>query len=331
MSLAEKARIYHDFGTLLKSGFHLDRAVELMLGQNPSTGRRNWLLALRQGLAEKLSVSQALASHGGGTVTELELGLIEAGERGGRLEDSCSHLAEYFELRKKSLSKASGALIYPLILAHMGALVPDLSKAMSGEGLAGAFGGAPWRILGLWVVLAVVATGAIVWLKMAATSEAADRLLAALPLVGGSRQHWALARFTQVLRTCLMASLKMSESLRLAGGASQSAVLRTAANRAADSVEQGSDLTTAFRTAGGFPPDFTNAIEMAEQSGTLDEEMARWMTAEMEMAAMSQDRLAEWLPRFVYILVVLWVASRIVLAFTGYFGKLQSIGSGLGI
>ncbi len=74
-----------------------------------------------------------------------------------------------------------------------------------------------------------------------------------------------------------------------------------------------------------------NAVEMAEQSGTLDDEMARWMTAEMEMAATAQDRLAEWLPRLIYVLVVLWIASRIILAFTGYFGKLQSMSSGLGI
>jgi type II secretory pathway component PulF len=331
MSLAEKARIYHDFGTLLKSGFHMDRAVELLLGQNPSTGRRHWLMALRQGLSEKLSMSQALASHGGGTVTELELGLIEAGERGGRLEDSCSHLAEYFELRKKSLSKAAGALVYPLILAHLGALVPDLSKAMEGHGVGAAFAAAPWRILGLWAILGSVAVLALGWLKLAATSEAADRILGSLPMIGGARRHWALARFAQVMRTCLLAALNISESLRLAGGASQSAVLKAAAQRAADSVVQGTTLSVALTLAGGFPGTFVNGVEMAENAGTLDVEIARWMKAEMEMAATAQDRLAEWLPRVVYVIVVLWIAARIVFAFSGYFEQLQNAASGFGV
>ncbi len=328
---AEKARLYHDFGTLLKSGFHLDRAVELLLGQNPSSKRRSWLMGLRQGLEQKLSVSDALARLGEDNVSQLEIGLIEAGERGGRLEESCNHLAEYFELRQKSLSKAFGALIYPLVLAHVGAMVPDLSRAMAGEGLAGAFGAAPWRILGLWTVLAVVFLVAYLWLKAARTSETADRLLGALPLIGGTRRHWALARFAQVMRTGLMASLRFSEVLELAGDASQSAVLRAASSRAARLVEKGTSLTTALRTAGGFPTTFVNAVEMAENAGTLDVEMYRWMTAEMEMAARSQDRLAEWLPRVFYFIIVLWVASRIVLAFTGYFGKMGDLLNGGGM
>lgn len=325
---AEKARLYHDFSTLLRSGFHLDRAVELLLGQNPSSERRSWLMGLRQGLEEKLSVSDALARLGAEKVSQLEIGLIEAGERGGRLEESCEHLAEYFELRQKSLSKATGALIYPLLLAHLGALVPDLTRAMAGEGLAGAFGAAPWRILGLWIILGALFLVSYFWLKIARTSEAADRLLGALPLIGGTRGHWALARFAQVMRTGLMASLRISEVLKLAGEASQSAVLRGGSLRAAKLVEEGTSMTVAMRTAGGFPTAFVNSVEMAENSGTLDVEMSRWMKMEMEMAARAQDRLAEWLPRVLYFVIVLWVASRIIMAFTGYFGKMGEMLNG---
>jgi type II secretory pathway component PulF len=326
---ADKARLYHDFGTLLRSGFHLDRAVDMLLGQNPSSERRSWLLGLRQGLAEKLTVSGSLAKHGAGHVSDLELGLIEAGERGGRLEESCDHLAEYFELRQKSISKAIGALIYPLILAHLGALVPDLSRALGGEGLAGAFGGAPWRILGLWIILGVLFLIAITWLKIARTSESADRLMGAIPLVDATRRHWALARFAQVMRTGLMASLRISEVLELAGAASQSAVLRASASRASVQVRQGNTLTASMRIAGGFPSQFVNAVEMAEHAGTLDIEMSRWMKAEMEMAARTQDRLAEWMPRLIYVVVVLWIAYRIITAFTGYFGKLGNMAEGI--
>lgn len=328
---AEKARLYHDFGTLLRSGFHLDRAVDLLLGQNPSSARRTWLTGLRQGLEQKLSITEALSRLGADNVSPLELGLIQAGEKGGRLEESCDHLAEYFELRQKSLSKAMGALIYPLLLAHLGALMPDLTRVMDGEGLAGAFAGAPWRILGLWAVLGIGFLVAVSWLKAASRSETADRVLSGFPLVGGTRRHWALARFAQVMRTGLMASLRMSEALELAGGASQSAVLRASAARAARLVEQGTSMAVALRTAGGFPTTFVNAVEMAEQAGTLDLEMGRWMTAEMELAARSQDRLAEWLPRVVYVIVLLWIASRIISSFMGYFGKIGDLSKGLGM
>ncbi len=321
LTTKEKARLYHDLGTMLKSGFHLDRGVELLLGQSPSRGARDWLEGLQRGLQEHLGVAEAVQRYAPGT-SELETGLIEAGERGGRLDEACQHLAEYFELRQRSVSKAMGALVYPIILAHLGALFPDISKMMLGGGLSAGFSGVPFRLACLWIILAGIALVAFMLMRLARTSQTADRILNLLPLVGSIRRHWALARFSQVMRTALLASLKVSESLRLAGGATQSAVMKAGAESAAQSVEAGGTLSDSLRSAQAFPFQFNNSIEMAEQSGTMDVEMDRWATAESRLAAVAQDRAAEWLPRIFYLLVVLYVASRIVGMFTGYYGKL---------
>ncbi len=321
LTTKEKARLYHDLGTMLKSGFHLDRGVELLLGQSPSRGAREWLEGLQRGLQEHLGVAESIQRRAPGT-SELETGLIEAGERGGRLDEACQHLAEYFELRQRSVSKAMGALVYPVILAHLGAFFPDISKMMLGGGLAAGFAGVPLRLACLWVILATIAIGALTLSRLARTSQTADRILSMLPLVGSIRRHWALARFSQVMRTGLLASLKVSEALRLAGGATQSAVMKAGADSAAQSVEQGGTLSDSLRVANAFPFQFNNSVEMAEQSGTMDVEMDRWATVESRLAAQAQDRAAEWLPRIFYLLVVLYVAFRIVGTFTGYYSKL---------
>ncbi len=124
------------------------------------------------------------------------------------------------------------------------------------------------------------------------------------------------------MRTCLLAGLKVGEGLRLAGGASQSAVLDEGARKAAQKIEHGGNLASSLRSAGGFPNEFNNSMEMAEQSGTLDHELGRWARAEAQLAARAQDRAAEWMPRIFYVLVVLYVASRILGMFTGYFQTL---------
>ena len=223
LSSKDKTRLYHDLGTMLKSGFHLDRAIDLMLGQNPSAGRRVWLEGLRDGLAGGGSVSEALQKKPSGS-SQLEVGLLAAGERGGRLDEACAHLAEYFELRQQSVSKALGALVYPLIVVHFAMVVPDFSKVVTG-GLGAGFAGIPLRLAVLWSLIAVVVAVAVMWSRAATRSVEADRLLGLVPLVGAVRRHWALARFSQVMHTSLLAALKVSEALRLAGGASQSAVL----------------------------------------------------------------------------------------------------------
>lgn len=321
LSSKDKARLYHDLGTMLQSGFHLDRGVELLLSQNPSRGARQWLEGLQLGLQEQLSVAEAVRQHSQET-SELETGLIEAGERGGRLDEACQHLAEYFELRQRSVSKAMGALVYPIILAHLGALFPDISKMMLGGGVGAGFAGVPMRLAILWIILSTVMLSALTLSRLAGTSQLADRILGLVPLVGSIRRHWALARFSQVMRTGLLASLKISEALRLAGAATQSAVMKAGAESAAQSVEEGCALSDSLRSTHAFPVQFNNSIEMAEHSGTLDVEMDRWAIAESQLAAVAQDRAAEWLPRIFYLLVVLYVASRVVSMFMGYYGKL---------
>jgi type II secretory pathway component PulF len=321
LSSKDKARLYHDLGTMLQSGFHLDRGIELLLGQKPSAGRRAWLEGLKQGLAGGSGVAQALERRPSGS-SALELRLLAAGEHGGRLGEACAHLAKYFELRHQSVSKAVGALIYPLIIVHFAILVPDLSKVVTG-GLHSGFSGIPGRLLVLWGLIGLVAFLAKSLLQAATRSVAADRVLRMVPLAGGVVRHWALARFSQVMHIGLLAAMKVSDSVRLAGGASQSAVLEAGARDAAAQIEHGRNLSDSIRTAGGFPVQFTNSMEMAEQSGTLDRELERWAGAEAQLAARAQDRAAEWMPRIFYALVVLYVAARIFGMFAGYFEALR--------
>ena len=322
LSSKDKARLYHDLGTMLQSGFHVDRGIELLLGQEPSAGRRAWLEGLKEGLAAGGGVAQALERRPSGSAA-LELRLLEAGERGGRLAEACEHLAGYFELRQQSVSKAWGALVYPLIIVHLAVLVPDLSK-VAASGLRSGFSGIPLRLLVLWGLIALAVFLAQSLLQAATRSATADRWLRMVPLAGGVLRHWALARFSQVMHIGLLAALKISDSLRLAGGASQSAVLDAGARDAAARVEQGRNLADSIRGAGGFPAQFTNSVEMAEQSGTLDRELARWAAAEAQLAARAQDRAAEWLPRIFYAVVVVYVAARIFGMFAGYFEMLRA-------
>ncbi|MEI6537752.1 MAG: type II secretion system F family protein, partial [Verrucomicrobiaceae bacterium] len=100
------------------------------------------------------------------------------------------------------------------------------------------------------------------------------------------------------------------------------ALMNIGAQRAALSIEEGGDLAGSLRASRVFPVQFNNSVEMAEQAGTLDVEMNRWAEAESRLAALAQDRAAEWLPRIFYLLVVLYVASRVVGMFMGYYGKL---------
>lgn len=325
MTTKQRAQLYYELAKLLGAGMHVDRSVELLLEQQPPAAIATYLRGLQRGLEERLSVAEAIAKHNAATVSPLEVSLLTAGERGGRLESACEHLAQYFDLRHKSSSKAFGALVYPTILLHMGLVIPELPAMVTGDETSNA---AVRLLLALGVMWLVIGALAFVgWraLQSAVHNAAVDRFLRSIPLVGTTRKHWALARFCQVFHTGLLAALKMSETLKLAGDASQSAVLSEASAQAAKSIEQGSTLAGSLQSSDVLSKSFYNAVDTAEQTGTLDREMERWAKAEAEMAARAQDRVAEWLPRLFYAVVVIYVAIRILGMVSGYYANVYKM------
>jgi type II secretory pathway component PulF len=295
----------------------VDRSVDLLLEQRPVASMRLWLEGLRRGLAAHLSIAESVKQH-----TEsipMEVSLLAAGERGGRLEAAFEHLARYYELRQKSRDKAIGALVYPVILLHFGLIVPELPQIILGDG---GLGRIVLHLAIAWALLFGIGFGAMAAVKFAATSPAVDGVLNRIPLIGGVRRHWSLARFCQVFHTGLLAAFQMTETLKMAGTASQSAVLAEAGKEAAEGIEAGETLTASMKRTGAFPVVFMQSVGTAEVTGTMDREMERWAVAEAELASQAQDRLAEWVPRVFYVLVALYVAARILATFITVYGPL---------
>jgi len=260
-------------------------------------------------------------------MTALDLAMVAAGENSGRLAQSFTLLARYYESVVESARKARSAMIYPLILAHLGVILPELPAAIAGDSLAEL----PLRILSrlgiLWAILLLVTKGWKALSKSAETSPATDRLLGRLPLLGPMRQHWALARFTQVAHSALLAAIRPQEWIRLAGEASGSGQFQVGSQAAATLIADGQPIASSLRTGGGFPKYFIDSLDTAEETGTLDHEMARWAQLEADEARDSMDRVAAWLPKVLYALVALYVATRIIGMMTAIYAPLLK-GSG---
>jgi type II secretory pathway component PulF len=322
MKLSEKALLYRDLAKLVGANFHLDRSVELLLKQQPSHARRTWLQGLQLGLKEGKGIAASITEHCGAFSDALEFALIDAGERSGRLGDAFSHLSRYFEAWHMAVNQALGAMIYPLVLAHLGIVLPELpalvTATMDDKPLS--LGGIFMPLAILWLVLLSLF---LLWrwlARLGAESAAVDRWLGCLPLIGKVRQHWALARFSQVFHACLLASMRMTECMLLAGSASHSGMLRHAARDASQRIAAGETIAGAMADVHGFPLVFVHGVATAEEVGGLDHEMNRWAAAETIEAGDAVQRAAQWLPKIAYGLVVMYVSYRIITMMSGFYG-----------
>lgn len=325
LSAADKARLYSELEKLFRADFHADRAVTLLLGQKPAAARRAFLEGMQRGLSRGTGVGRAIEEENRRLVSDLEVTLIQAGEASGRLAEPFEHLARYFGVIDESARQMRGALIYPLILAHLGIVLPDLPSLILGEG-----GGGTWKsiflsVATLWLVIAALWAGSHRLAVLARDSEAVDRALNALPLIGRVRRHWALARFTQVFHAGLLAAMNLPRVAKMAGDASQSAVMRSGAGMAAAGIESGSTVANALRGTSAFPSEFVDALETAEEVGAMDEELHRRTVAETSLAGESLQRLATWLPKLAYAVIAFYVAWRIVSTFSGIYAPMNKL------
>ena len=320
MKHRDKATLYRELAKLTEADFHLDRSLTLLLGQTPTAEKRAYLEGMKRGLESGQSIAESIIQNNACIVGGLETSLIEAGERSGKMANAFNHLARYFSAMDGAQRQAAGAMIYPLILLHMAVLLPELPAMIAGQE-----DDHPARriMLGLIVLWVVILGGRLLWqqaVNKSSRSVSVDRWLNRVPFIGAARRHWALARFTQVAHACLLAALNMSETVRIAGKASQSAILTQASEEAAEMIQGGETLSLALAESGDFPMDFVHAIATAEEVGRLDDEMARWTAAETMLANEAIDRASLWLPKIGYTLVALFTAYRIIMMVQGIYG-----------
>jgi type II secretory pathway component PulF len=322
LSISDKAILYRELAKLVNADFHLDRAVVLLLGQDPPAQRRDFLQRLQTGLARGQGIASAMEQENMANTTGMERALVSAGERSGRLGECLSHLERYFSALDAGVRQARGALLYPILLAHLAMVLPELPAAAS----AGDWSGVLPRVivlLGMFWAMLFLAWRAWRALSAAGASSAAvDRWLGKIPLAGGVRRHWALARFAQVFHSGLLAAMRVSEVALIAGEASQSGRFLAGARAASAKINTGGTLASSLGDTGAFPRPFVDGVATAEEAGTVDREMLRWAELETQEAREATQRAAEWLPRLFYALVALYVIYRIVSMFMGIYAPL---------
>lgn len=288
---------------MLRSGIPLQRALEHMSGGRgrPAEAARAACAHVHEGLAS------ALASSG---FSELDTGILTAGEQSGRLEEACRSLADYYAHLEKGRTRALAASAYPVFILHLGAILLSIPPAIM-EGSfpvflreAGVFLGAAY--------LAAAVVAAALWMAARgfSASDSADRLVSMIPVAGGLLRGASLARFCLVLSLGIRSAEGFLAGLTKAGAAAGSARIRTACGQAVAAIRSGSGFAAAMRSTRAFPDDLDRSLQVAEVSGRLDEEITRWAGIYRERLFRRIDAISAWLPRALYLLIILLVVLR---------------------
>ncbi len=306
--MGRQAAIFRSLAHLHGAGIAWPQAVESATG-----GVAPWS-RVKDDLAAGKSVAQAFEP----VADALDTALIKAGETSGNLQEVLGEIAASHEARDRRRSERRTRAAYPIVLAHVAALllpIPDLLAQPANVG--GAIG---WAAL---VLLPVYAAMAILRWSDRRGRPPVDPVATPpkpLPLVGpfAARVEEADARALEALARLHDAGVPMDETARLAsraGWGGRAAVdLHVARGRALC----GEDLAGAW---GAMPSEISSRLRAAEAAGELSRE-ARATSSDLRFRAdqRSQRTLAA-LPALLMLLVGGVIAWRVLSFYVAYYSR----------
>ena len=323
---------FRQLAVILQSGVPLAQGL-LLIADNMSNNRFAGCvqhIAARLSAGEELSLSLRLYPK---VFEPLAVGLIEAGEAGGILEQVLDRVALLLEERAKIRGQIIGAMIYPVIVLllattvslgllifivprfktmfdGLGAELPaltsfllELSKAITTLEFAI---GAP-----VTIAIIVVAFGRYYSTKQG--KYVIDRIILQVPLFGDLILRSEMASMSDTLATLVNAGIPIVDGLERCISASSNELTRRTLQQGISLVQQGQELNYSLGRSGMFPKLVISMIKIGEETGQLSfmlEKLAVFYKREVESTVTSLTKAME--PAVVF--VVAGIVGTIVIA-----------------
>ncbi len=294
--------------TLTQSGLPLDQALAAVGEQADDPRAAKLVTSLRAHVSTGESLINGMARYPR-AFSSLYRGLVGAGAETGRLPEVLANLADYLEAREALRQKVILALIYPAVVTVIAVAVIAVLLAYVVPQVVAVYQQSrqtlPWLTQALiatstffratfwgWMVLAVVATIALLWARRQPALRARwHTLLLRLPVAGRLVRSLDAARFASTLAILVGSGAPLLRSLEAAADVVRTIPMAEAARRASGLVREGVALSRALREQNVFPPVLLHLVSSGEQSGRLAPLLAR---AAEELERDAERRLA-WL------------------------------------
>lgn len=288
VSAFDRMTFFSYLSTMLTAGISLARALATLSTQYTDPRTRRMLECITLDLSGGRSLSQSMQRFPR-SFSALHIGVVAAGEHGGRLPASLLRLANHDE-RWLSLSRQVQAmLVYPLVVfaaalalvvglaqVLVSGVAPVLAEAkvkmnpLSAAVFWAATKLADWRAWGIVVVCLVCATVLLKrWLASPAGEAARERVVMGLPLVGPLMRRIEVTRVCESLATLYDCGVPLSTALKLAAESCATTLACDAIMRAEAEVSHGVTLAEAFERSGLFGRSSVQMVAVAESSGAL--------------------------------------------------------------
>jgi type IV pilus assembly protein PilC len=280
------------FSVMIDAGLPLVQCLEILGGSNDNKNFAKILNQTRQDIEGGASLADAMRKHPK-AFDELYCNMIAAGEAGGILDTILKRLASYIEKAVKLQAQIKGAMMYPVAVIGIAALVitvilwkviPTFAAMFAGLGATLPL---PTRIviaMSNWLVrllLPGIVAGVLLYMafkRYYATyngRRVVDGMMLKLPVLGDIIRKVSVAKFCRTLATLISSGVPILDGLEITARTSGNAIVEDAIMGVRKSVEGGMTIAQPLKESGVFPPMVVQMIGVGEQTGAMDSMLSK--------------------------------------------------------
>tara|TARA_B100002003_G_scaffold66607_1_gene61895 strand:+ start:141 stop:1361 length:1221 start_codon:yes stop_codon:yes gene_type:complete len=287
------AMLTRQLATMMKAGVPLVQSFDIVADGLENKGLQELVMSVRNDIASGTSFAGALRKHPR-HFDDLYCNLVDSGEKAGALEQMLDRIATYLEKTELLKKKVKKAMTYPIAIIVVAIIVTAIllvKVVPQFESLFQGFGAElpifTQMVVGLsewlqkwWFVVLLGIVSTLFLFKEAIRrsqkfSDFVDKYVLKLPVVGEILDKSAVAKFGRVLSTTFAAGVPLVDALDSVAGATGNAVYRDAIDRIKHDVSSGTQLQASMRQQDIFPVMAVQLTAIGEESGNLDEMLAK--------------------------------------------------------
>ena len=287
------AMLTRQLATMMKAGVPLVQSFDIVADGLENKGLQELVMNIRNDISSGTSFAGALRKHPK-YFDDLYCNLVDSGEKAGALEQMLDRIATYLEKTENLKKKVKKAMTYPIAVIVVAIVVTAIllvKVVPQFESLFQGFGAelpvftqmvvnlSEW--LQAWWFAVLLGIVSVIFLfreskrRSRKFSDLVDKYTLKLPIVGEILDKSAVAKFGRVLSTTFAAGVPLVDALDSVAGATGNAVYRDAIMNIKNDVSSGTQLQASMRQQDIFPVMAVQLTAIGEESGNLDEMLAK--------------------------------------------------------
>jgi type IV pilus assembly protein PilC len=338
------AMFTRQLATMMKAGVPLVQSFDIVTDGLENQGLRELVSAIRDDVASGTSFAGALRNHPK-HFGDLYCNLVDSGEKAGALEQMLDRIATYLEKTEILKKKVKKAMTYPIAVVIVAVVVTGIllvKVVPQFESLFQGFGAdlpvftqfiiniSEW-LQAWWFIVLLGIVGFVFGFREAKKrsqkfSDAVDKYVLKLPIVGEILDKSAVAKFGRVLSTTFASGVPLVDALESVSGATGNAVFRDAVLKIRNDVSSGTQLQTSMKQTGVFPVMAVQLTAIGEESGNLDEMLEKVATHYESVVDDMVDNLTTLMEPMIMAVLGILVGGLIVGMYLPIFQMGQVVG-----